>query len=62
MDLQEALHILEIENISNVSLEYLKKAEETNKWDPLKLFSHVQNAVAGMATEHMRLFGSSGKI
>jgi len=32
------------------SLEYLKKAEETNKWDPLKLFSTVQNAVAGMAT------------
>lgn len=44
------------------SLEYLKKAEESNKWDPLKLFSNVQNAVAGMATEHMRLFGSSGKI
>jgi fructose-bisphosphate aldolase class II len=44
------------------SLEYLKKAEETNKWDPLKLFSTVQNAVAGMATEHMRLFGSSGRI
>ena len=35
MDLQEALHILEIENISNVSLEYLKK-----KYHKLALQNH----------------------
>jgi fructose-bisphosphate aldolase class II len=66
MNCKDAFVILEIDlnviNYNDISLEYLKKAEETNKWDPLKLFSTVQNAVAGMATEHMRLFGSSGRI
>lgn len=44
------------------SLEELKKSQETNKWDPLKLFSVVQQSVAEMAVRYMRLFGSSGKV
>ena len=43
------------------SLEFLRGAEETGKWDPPSLFRHQSAAVTEMAREHMRLFGSSGR-
>jgi fructose-bisphosphate aldolase class II len=43
------------------SLEFLREAEETGKWDPPSLFRHQSAAVNEMAREHMRLFGSSGR-
>lgn len=43
------------------SLEFLRGAEEKGKWDPPSLFTHQRAAVMGMAQEHMRLFGSSGR-
>ncbi len=43
------------------SLEFLKGAEETGKWDPPSLFRHQTAAVTEMAREHMRTFGSSGR-
>lgn len=42
-------------------LEFLKGAEEKGKWDPPSLFAHQRTAVMDMATEHFRLFGSSGR-
>ena len=44
-----------------VSLESLRSAEETGKWDPPTLFRHQSAAVTSVAREHMRLFGSSGQ-
>ena len=43
------------------SLESLRGAEETGKWDPPTLFRHQSAAVTSVAREHMRLFGSSGQ-
>jgi fructose-bisphosphate aldolase class II len=43
------------------SLEFLKGAEQKNKWDPPSLFDHVHTAVKDMAAEHIRMFGSEGK-
>jgi fructose-bisphosphate aldolase class II len=43
------------------SLEFLRGAEEKDKWDPPSLFTHQSAAVVEMAREHMRLFGSSGR-
>ena len=43
------------------NLEFLKEAEQKNKWDPPSLFTAVQAAVKEMAAEHMRRFGSVGK-
>ena len=43
------------------SLDSLRGAEETGKWDPPSLFSHQRAAVKEMAQSHMRLFGSSGR-
>ena len=43
------------------SLEFLKTCEEKGKWDPPSLFTHQSAAVAEMAREHMRIFGSSGR-
>ena len=44
------------------SLEFLRGAEEKGKWDPPSLFRHQTEAVTNMAREHMRLFGSSGRV
>ena len=44
-----------------VSLESLRSAEETGKWDPPTLFRHQSAAVTSVARDHMRLFGSSGQ-
>ena len=43
------------------ALEFLRGAEEKGKWDPPSLFAHQRAAVSGMAAEHMRTFGSSGR-
>jgi ketose-bisphosphate aldolase len=43
------------------NLEFLKEAEQKNKWDPPSLFSAVHAAVKEMAADHMRRFGSVGK-
>lgn len=42
-------------------LEFLKGAEEKGTWDPPSLFAHQRAAVVGMAKDHMRTFGSSGR-
>ena len=44
-----------------VSLDSLRGAEETGKWDPPTLFRHQSAAVTSVARDHMRLFGSSGQ-
>ena len=43
------------------NLEFLKEAEQKNKWDPPSLFTAVHTAVKDMAADHMRRFGSVGK-
>ena len=43
------------------NLEFLKEAEQKNKWDPPSLFTAVHAAVKDMAADHMRRFGSVGK-
>jgi fructose-bisphosphate aldolase class II len=43
-------------------LEFLRGAEEKGKWDPPSLFRHQAAAVTQMAREHMRVFGSSGRV
>jgi ketose-bisphosphate aldolase len=43
------------------SLEYLRTAEEQNRWDPPSLFASVRGAVLDMAAAHMRRFGSAGQ-
>jgi len=43
------------------NLEFLKGAEQKNKWDPPSLFTAVHAAVKEMAADHMRRFGSVGK-
>lgn len=43
------------------SLEFLRAAEEKQKWDPPSLFTHQREAVVAMARRHMRVFGSSGR-
>jgi fructose-bisphosphate aldolase class II len=43
------------------SLEFLRGAEAKNTWDPPSFFTHQRTAVMGMAQEHMRTFGSSGR-
>ena len=43
------------------NLEFLKEAEQKNKWDPPSLFTAVRAAVKEMAADHMRRFGSVGK-
>jgi fructose-bisphosphate aldolase, class II len=42
-------------------LEFLRGAEESDKWDPPSLFRHQGAAVTQVARDHMRLFGSSGR-
>jgi len=43
------------------NLEFLKQAEQKDKWDPPSLFTAVHTAVKEMAADHMRRFGSVGK-
>jgi ketose-bisphosphate aldolase len=43
------------------NLDYLRTAEERDKWDPPSLFTAVRAAVLDMAADHMRRFGSVGK-
>lgn len=43
------------------SLESLRAAEQSNKWDPPTLFRAQRAAVLDMAKWHIRLFGGSGK-
>lgn len=43
------------------SLEFLRDAEQKNKWDPPSLFRHQRGAVLEMARQHIRLFGASGR-
>jgi ketose-bisphosphate aldolase len=43
------------------NLEFLKEAEQKNKWDPPSLFTAVRAAVKEMAADHMRRFGCVGR-
>ena len=43
------------------NLEFLKEAEQKDKWDPPSLFTAVHAAVKEMAAHHMRRFGSVGR-
>jgi fructose-bisphosphate aldolase class II len=43
------------------NLEFLKEAEQKDKWDPPSLFTAVHAAVKEMAADNMRRFGSVGK-
>jgi len=43
------------------NLEFLRGAEERDRWDPPSLFTAVRAAVRDMAADHMRRFGSVGK-
>ena len=56
-------------NISTtVKLAYMKAAqahiataEETGKWEPVKMFDRISAAVAATVTEHIEQFGSAGR-
>ncbi len=43
------------------NLAFLREAEKRGTWDPPSLFTSVRAAVADMAADHMRRFGSVGK-
>jgi fructose-bisphosphate aldolase class II len=43
------------------SLDFLRGAEATDRWDPPSLFTHQRAAVVDMARRHIRLFGGSGR-
>lgn len=43
------------------NLEFLRTAEEQNRWDPPSLFTSVRGAVLELAASHMRRFGSVGR-
>jgi hypothetical protein len=43
------------------NLEFLREAEQRDKWDPPSLFNHVRGGVMEMAADHMRRFGSEGR-
>ena len=49
------------ESFMQSSLEFLRRAEDTGKWDPPSLFRHQRDAVVSMARHHMQIFGSSGR-
>jgi ketose-bisphosphate aldolase len=44
------------------NLEFLRDAEQRGKWDPPSLFTAVRAAVVDLAADHMRRFGSVGKV
>ena len=43
------------------NLDFLRRAEERDTWDPPSLFKAVRADVMAVAGDHMRLFGSAGK-
>jgi ketose-bisphosphate aldolase len=43
------------------NLNFLRQAEQADKWDPPSLFRHVMADVRQMAADHIRLFGSEGR-
>jgi ketose-bisphosphate aldolase len=43
------------------NLNFLRQAEQADKWDPPSLFRHVMADVRQMASDHIRLFGSEGR-
>ena len=43
------------------NLDFLRQAEQADKWDPPSLFRHVMADVRQMAADHIRLFGSEGR-
>jgi len=49
------------ESYMKASLEFLRGAEEKDKWDPPSLFAHQRSAIVAMAREHIALFGGSGR-
>lgn len=49
------------EAFMQASAEHLRKAEETDKWDPPSLFRDTHDAVVSMTLEHIRMFGSEGR-
>jgi fructose-bisphosphate aldolase class II len=44
------------------SLASLQRAEENGKWDPITFFRDQKEAVSTMARDHMRIFGSTGRV
>jgi ketose-bisphosphate aldolase len=43
------------------NLEFLRGAEQRDRWDPPSLFTAVRAAVLELAADHMRRFGSAGR-
>lgn len=41
--------------------DHIAKAEQTGKWEPVKMFDDVNAAVQATVTEHINEFGSAGK-
>jgi fructose-bisphosphate aldolase class II len=44
------------------NLEFLRRAEEQDTWDPPSLFKAVGADVKAVAADHMKLFGSAGRV
>lgn len=44
------------------SLASLQRSEESGKWDPITFFRDQKEAVTTMARDHMRIFGSVGRV
>ncbi len=49
------------ESFMKSALEFLRGAEEQDKWDPPSLFRHQRQAVLDTAAHHIRLFGGAGR-
>jgi ketose-bisphosphate aldolase len=43
------------------NLDFLRDAEQRDRWDPPSLFTAVRAAVVELAADHMRRFGSAGR-
>ena len=43
------------------SLEHLRTAEKTGKWEPMRLFDDIESSVRGVVIEHAGLFGSAAR-
>jgi ketose-bisphosphate aldolase len=43
------------------SLEFLRRAEEGNSWDPPSLFNHVGREVRNLVSGYLKVFGSAGR-
>jgi fructose-bisphosphate aldolase class II len=44
------------------SLASLQRAEAKGSWDPITFFRDQKEAVSAMARDHMRIFGSAGRV